>query len=97
MTTNFANASFIANFINGFFTNGNRLWFGDSDFSGSVKIMGDDLAALDRAAQRAISRQGFDPATEFVLIPILDELDDVGGQEGDVMLCVNSPIYAGLF
>lgn len=72
---------------------GNRVWFGETiDIANTVVIQGDSLEEIQNACFEAIRRWPMLPAnTEFDLIPILDELDDFGGTEGDVQLCTRVP------
>jgi len=73
----------------GFFGSGNRLWFGDfHDIEFTEELEGDTEQALLNAVQTAFSRltKNLPDNIRFELIPILDELDNFGGQEGDVLL-----------
>ena len=73
----------------GFFGSGNRLWFGDVfDIDFTEELDGDTEQDLLNAVQRAFSRltKNFPDNVRFELIPILDELNNFGGQEGDVLL-----------
>jgi hypothetical protein len=73
----------------GFFGAGNRLWFGDvHDIEFTEELEGDTEQDLLNAVQRVFSRltNNFPENIHFELIPILDELDNFGGQEGDVLL-----------
>jgi hypothetical protein len=78
------------NMVSGFFAKGNRLWFGNTiDPDNTVTFEGDTDEDFFNAAREAISRMG-DAIGEdigFYAVPILDEFDWAGGQEGDVGLC----------
>lgn len=73
----------------GFFGSGNRLWFGDVlDIEFTEELDGDTEQALLNAIHRAFSRlsKNSPDNIRYELIPVLDELDNFGGQEGDVLL-----------
>lgn len=74
----------------GFFAKGNRLWFGDTDINNTVAFEGETDEDFFNAVREAISRvtQPIGENIGFYAVPILDELDWAGGEEGDVQLCV---------
>lgn len=77
------------NMVSGFFAKGNRLWFGDICLNNTVAFEGETDEDFFNAARKAISRvtQPIGENIGFYAVPILDELDWAGGEEGDVQLC----------
>ena len=76
--------------IEGFFGKGNRLWFGDICLDNTVAFEGETDEDFFNAARKAISRMtnAIGDNIGFYALPILDELDLAGGEEGDVQLFV---------
>ena len=77
--------------IEGFFGKGNRLWFGPHiDPNNTVVFEGETAEDFFNAARKAISRMtnAIGDNIGFYALPILDELDLAGGEEGDVQLFV---------
>ena len=77
------------NMVSGFFAKGNRLWFGPHiDPNNTVVFEGDTDEDFFTAAREAISRMtnAIGENTGFEAVPILNELDLAGGEEGDVAL-----------
>ena len=77
------------NMVSGFFAKGNRLWFGPHiDPNNTVVFEGDTDEDFFNAAREAISRMtnAIGENTGFEAVPILNELDLAGGEEGDVAL-----------
>ena len=77
------------NMVSGFFAKGNRLWFGDISLNNTVLFEGETDEDFYNAARKAISRMTntIGENIGFMAVPILDELDWAGGEEGDVQLC----------
>ena len=77
------------NMVSGFFAKGNRLWFGDISLNNTVLFEGETDEDFFNAARKAISRMTntIGENIGFMAVPILDELDWAGGEEGDVQLC----------
>ena len=77
------------NMVSGFFAKGNRLWFGDISLNNTVPFEGETDEDFFNAARKAISRMTntIGENIGFMAVPILDELDWAGGEEGDVQLC----------
>ena len=78
------------NMVSGFFAKGNRLWFGDiTNSMNTVAFEGETDEDFFKAAREAISRMStaIGENIGFYAVPILNELDWCGGEEGDVQLC----------
>lgn len=73
-----------------FYGKGNRLWFGDSvNPCMSVIFEGETEEDFFNAAREAITSMTnvIGDTIGFYALPILDELWECGGKEGDVLLC----------
>ena len=78
------------NMVSGFFAKGNRLWFGDiTNSMNTVAFEGETDEDFFNATREAISRMStaIGENIGFYAVPILNELDWCGGEEGDVQLC----------